>query len=82
MNAALPSRAGPRELVEDTLATLAEAGVNIVEEDDGLEGGEAAPWSPHGPLRPLPLQPGMEAPLDAETPRGRSDFSDTAGQTE
>jgi hypothetical protein len=81
VNAALPNREVSSEFIEDTLAALSEAGINIVDEDDGPEDGVTAPWNPPGPLSPLPLQPGVEAPLDAEIPRRESDFSNVMGQT-
>ena len=81
VNAALPSREVSSEFVEDTLASLSEAGINVVDPDEGPEDGVTAPSNPAGPLSPLPLQPGMEAPLGAETPRWESEFSNVTGQT-
>jgi hypothetical protein len=68
INAAFPSDVVCLELIEDTLATLSDEGINVVGKDDGPEDGEAAPWNPRGPLSPLPLQCGAEAPLEAEIP--------------
>jgi hypothetical protein len=82
VNAALPSREVSSEFVEDTLTSLSEAGINVVDEDDGPEDGVTAPWNPPGPLSPLPLQAGEEAPLDGETSRRESDFSNVMGQTD
>ena len=81
VNAALPNVEVSSEFVEDTLASLSEAGINVVDPDEGPEDGVTAPSNPAGPLSPLPLQPGMEAPLGAETPRWESEFSNVTGQT-
>ncbi|WP_198373144.1 RNA polymerase sigma factor RpoD [Roseomonas rosulenta] len=45
MNAALPPEQVSSETIEDTLATLSEAGVNVVESEE-TEDGEAAPAKP------------------------------------
>jgi hypothetical protein len=82
VNTTFPNREVSSEFIEDTLAALSEAGINIVDSDDGPEDGEAVPWNPPGPLSPLPLQSGAEAPLDAEAPLGRYDFSSTTGRAD
>ena len=45
LNAALPSEQVSSEMIEDTMATLNEIGINVVESEDG-EDGEAAVEKP------------------------------------
>jgi hypothetical protein len=82
VNAAFPSDVVSLEVIEETLSTLSDEGINVVEKDDGPEDGEPAPRNPLGPLSPLPVQAGAEAPLEADMPLHGGDLSYTTSQTE
>ncbi|WP_207539530.1 RNA polymerase sigma factor region1.1 domain-containing protein [Sabulicella rubraurantiaca] len=57
------SAAIPSEKVSAVMVMLSEMGVGIVTKDPTADGGSVVE-SPRGPLSPLPLHSGAEAPLD------------------